>query len=124
MDSISLSDILENFFFKSGLFACFVEPMPMLYHKYNYYFMAIFHQLVLNFIDRLYHTTENSPAFLFSAKSRENGKGMAVFKKVLIFKKGRMIGKYSEKITKNYPFNSYIKVKTPKIELVIFSETS
>ena len=34
------------------------------------------------------------------------------------------IGKYSEKINKHYPFNSYIKVKTPKIELVISSKPS
>ena len=32
------------------------------------------------------------------------------------------MGKYSEKITKNYPSISYIKVKTLKIELVIASE--
>ena len=34
------------------------------------------------------------------------------------------IGKNSEKITKNDPPFSYIKVKTPKIELVISSERS
>ena len=34
------------------------------------------------------------------------------------------IGKNSEKITKNYPSISYIKVKTPKIELVISLEPS
>ena len=32
------------------------------------------------------------------------------------------IGKNSEKIIKNYPSISYIKAKTPKIELIISSE--